>query len=206
MTPTIVFDIGGVLIDFSHDPIRQFLLDHGAAVRSTEEFFEKTQLLDFECGRISCDRFVTSIKNLLDGAVTEGQIIHQWNNIFQPFDEMLELALQLKMEYQVLLLSNTNELHWKFLNRSYGIERYAHSSVLSFRVGTMKPDPRIYRYLLEEHQLQGKEIIFVDDREENVQAAHDLGWHAIQHFSFKKTLQNLIDLNIKIPIRTDPLQ
>ena len=206
MKPVLVFDIGGVLIHFSHDPIRQFLIDNGAPVRSQQEFFEKTRLIDFECGKISCDHFVTSIRSLLGNLLTENEIISQWNGIFRPNDEMLELVMQLKREYRVFLLSNTNELHWKYLNRNYGLERYAHGAVLSFRVGTMKPDPRIYQYLCDEQGINPKDIIFLDDREENVNAAQDLGWTGIHHLSFEKTRQNLLDFDLKIPIRTDPLQ
>jgi len=81
-------------------------------------------------------------------------------------------------------LSNTHEHHWRVLTDADATE-YAWVRRLDYRfashlIGHIKPDARIYRHVEDETGINGGQILFFDDREENVAAARDLGWQATQ--------------------------
>ena len=206
MKPAVVFDIGNVLINVRHDLFHQFLLDNGVAVRSLDEFQRSIRLFDFECGRISSNAFLSGIRVMLGNNVSVDELAHQFNDMFTPADEMLDLLHQIRASHQVFLLSNTNDLHWRHLTKHYALDKAVHGYVVSFQAGVMKPDPRIYRYFMDQQGLRAEDIVFLDDRPENIEAANDLGWNAIHHISVPASRKKMLDFGIQIPIHADPIQ
>jgi FMN phosphatase YigB (HAD superfamily) len=82
------------------------------------------------------------------------------------------------------VLSNTNESHWQYCCRTFGILPDAFDlTVLSFEVHSMKPDSGIYMAAAERAGVEPSRIFFVDDRIENVEAARQLGFDAVQYTS-----------------------
>lgn len=194
MIDAIVFDIGGVLVNFSHEPFRQFLLDHGAPVRSQDEYIKATRLFEYESGKISRHSFLNGLRELTNGNVDNEELISQWSKDFSPNEPMLDLLDQVKGQKQVYILSNTNELHWEFLNKEYNLANRVHGFVVSFQAGVMKPDPKIYRHFTDTFGFRPDALTFIDDREDNAQASRAAGWADIYYQSFERTVRSLADL------------
>ncbi len=76
-------------------------------------------------------------------------------------------------------LSNINPIHWERLIRMPAVSKL-HHQFASHLIGHHKPDEDIYRHLERELNVNGASILFFDDLEENVHAAHKLGWRAVQ--------------------------
>jgi FMN phosphatase YigB (HAD superfamily) len=96
-------------------------------------------------------------------------------------------------------LSNTNEVHIGYLLKKYSrIFEYFEQKVFSFEVGAMKPDPRIYRHTIALSGRQPGSLFFIDDREENVLAARDLGMRAHQFISEKDLVSALIEQGVSV--------
>jgi len=91
--------------------------------------------------------------------------------------------------YRLGILSNTHESHWEFVHDGrFGLIRHAFETVvLSYQVGAMKPDPRIYEVAAEQAGFACNEIFFTDDRSENVAGAQAAGMDAVQ-FTSARTL------------------
>ena len=93
---------------------------------------------------------------------------------------MQELVRKLKSRgYCVYYLSNIPEDVLDFLTER-DLKGLFDGGVASCEVHINKPDPRIYKALLDKYQLKAGESVFIDDRLENVQAAFRLGFAGIQ--------------------------
>jgi putative hydrolase of the HAD superfamily len=104
-----------------------------------------------------------------------------WSDMFDEDQETQRLVARAPVRRRVLL-SNTNEIHWEFLQ-----ERYAHvlapfdDLVVSHEVGLEKPDPAIYHWVASRTGHSPEAHLFIDDIEENVIAAREAGWDGIHH-------------------------
>jgi HAD superfamily hydrolase (TIGR01509 family) len=102
-----------------------------------------------------------------------------WSAVFLP-DLILpdQLLKNLKERYPLILVSNTNESHVTFISRRYTVLEYFHHRILSHEVGSLKPDYGIYRAAIEASGKAPEALFFADDREENIEAARELGIQA----------------------------
>ena len=89
--------------------------------------------------------------------------------------------MKLREKYVVYLLSNTNEIHWKwacenvFPYRGFRVEDYFEKIYLSFEMKMVKPDAEIFETVLADANIDPKETFFIDDSEANCLAAQALG-------------------------------
>lgn len=184
MYKSIIFDIGGVLVDF--DP-KAYLVDRLCNAEMEEKVYDLTfgseewQLLD--AGKLS--RYDGN-QRMLEHARAEGcafevqGVLDDWMHILRPRRRMQELVQKLKAHgYCVYYLSNIPEDVLDLLmNRD--MKGLFDGGVASCEVHINKPDPRIYKALLEKYHLKAQESVFIDDRLDNVQAAFRLGFAGIQ--------------------------
>ena len=184
MYKSIIFDIGGVLVDF--DP-KAYLVDRLCNAEMEEKVYDLTfgseewQLLD--AGKLS--RYDGN-QRMLEHARAEGcafevqGVLDDWMHILRPRLRMLELVRRLKNHgYCVYYLSNIPQDVLELLTER-GVLTQFDGGVASCEVQVNKPDPQIYKALLKKYQLKASECIFIDDRLENVQAAFALGFAGIQ--------------------------
>ena len=100
-------------------------------------------------------------------------------------DELFEVIVELKkMGYQVGLLSNQISSLSEVYRRE-GYYDFFDPLVLSYEVKVSKPHVEIYHILLSEIALESNEILFIDDKEENLETAQKLGIQTI-HYDFNK--------------------
>lgn len=184
MYKSIIFDIGGVLVDF--DP-KAYLVDRLCNAEMEEKVYDLTfgseewQLLD--AGKLS--RYDGN-QRMLEHARAEGcafevqGVLDDWMHILRPRLRMLELVRRLKNHgYCVYYLSNIPQDVLELLTER-GVLTQFDGGVASCEVQVNKPDPQIYKALLKKYQLKASECVFIDDRLENVQAAFALGFAGIQ--------------------------
>ena len=184
MYKSIIFDIGGVLVDF--DP-KAYLVDRLCNAEMEEKVYDLTfgseewKLLD--AGKLS--RYDGN-QRMLERARAEGcafevqGVLDDWMHILRPRRRMQELVRKLKSRgYCVYYLSNIPEDVLDFLTER-DLKGLFDGGVASCEVHINKPDPRIYKALLDKYQLKAGESVFIDDRLENVQAAFRVGFAGIQ--------------------------
>ena len=159
MYKNIVFDFGGVMVDF--DP-KEYLVDPGLITR-----FEANQ------------RMLARAKE--QGRAFEVQgVLDDWMHILRPRRRMQELVQKLKSHgYCVYYLSNIPEDVLDLLMER-DMKGLFDGGVASCEVHINKPDPRIYQALLDKYGLKAKESVFIDDRLDNIQAAFQIGFTGIQ--------------------------
>ena len=125
--------------------------------------------------------FVSSFAMFAAGRAFEVQgVLDDWLHILRPRHRMEELVRRLKSHgYCVYYLSNIPQDVLDLL-RDRGVLDGFDGGVASCEVHINKPDPKIYKALLDKYSLKAEECVFIDDRLENVQAAFALGFAGIQ--------------------------
>jgi HAD superfamily hydrolase (TIGR01509 family) len=101
---------------------------------------------------------------------------------------MFRIASSLKTRVRLLFLSNTNELNARVIDSD--LRGITDKIIYSYRIGLLKPDPRIYRIALKTACTEPQKTLFVDDRLENVEGARKLGIIAHQF----KDAEDLLEL------------
>ena len=203
----IIFDFGEVIINIDPSAVRKRMA--GKGVHNVEELHArllKDNMYDkLETGAISPDEFRTAIKNIVDVPVSDADIDDAWNAMILDIPrERMKFMTRLKSKYNLYLLSNTNAIHWEYYDR-YFQDTYDYPSLstffsrawYSYLMGVRKPDPEIFRMALKDEQLVPSETIFIDDLEENVDAAARLGIIPC-HLPEGKEIMDLFDEDLEL--------
>ncbi len=194
----VVFDLGKVLVHFSYRQLLPLLRRQGALIRDGEDFASQIGLSEYEHGQISTLTFLQRIDALLSAPLGEDRLRKVWCDIFTPNPQMLNLARQLRSQAQIYIISNTGEIHWHYLCERFGLNELCDQAFASCEVGLMKPAAEIYTTAEKCFGFTPEQVVFIDDRLENVAGARACGWQAIQHLSFGQTRDALIDLGFNL--------
>jgi len=181
---TIIFDFGGVILDI--DP--QLTINEFAKLGFTdlekENSDEFTQLIwKFERGIFTPETFREKMKSFLEIEISDQQFDDAWNALLYDIpSERIEIIEQIKANYRILLLSNSNEIHYDLYVRDlqlrFGYREFAdlfHDAYFSFDVHLSKPDIEIYEFIINQNELNPETTLFIDDREDNIEAARKAG-------------------------------
>ena len=197
MIEVVYLDLGKVLIDFDYSlAARKILrisplpLSEIACVLS-----EPNLMFEFETGKLSAIEYYQRISKALEIEVSLDEFQLLWGSMFLPEPLVSEKFLQaLKQRKRLILLSNTNEIHFEYLEKTFPILKQVDERVLSYQVGYMKPGPQIFRVAIDKAGVAPEKIFFADDRIENVEAACSAGIQAIQ---FKSEKQLQLEMNAR---------
>jgi epoxide hydrolase-like predicted phosphatase len=102
--------------------------------------------------------------------------------------ELVAYVASLRPRYKTAILSDAIDGARPWNQERYGFEQLVDVIIYSYEVGLAKPDPRIYRLLCDRLTVSPGEVVFLDDRPENVRGAHELGIQALLH---KSTAQSI---------------
>ena len=184
----VIFDFGNVIAGFDHHIACRRLMPF--TTLSEEEIYE----LIFESGiekrydegKISTEEFYQlvlseiQIKEEKLNLFSFGEI---WSDIFSINSDIEMMLNKINSQVKLLLLSNTNKLHWKHISRFQIMRRFFSESeelILSFRSdGFRKPDERIFLEGIRKSGYSPKEIIYVDDIPDYVEVFKKLGGEGI---------------------------
>jgi putative hydrolase of the HAD superfamily len=183
MVKTVIFDLGKVIIpfDFSRGYRAMEKLCCWKAAEIPERIASTDLVHRFESGQMEPKDFVRQLCQLLDLPLEYNQFRELWSSIFLPDTLIPESLLAgLRERYRLLLLSNTNAIHFEMVLENYPLLRHFHDYVLSYRVKAMKPSPLIYREAIARAQCRPEECFFTDDISAYVEAAKQEGMDAVQ--------------------------
>lgn len=183
MIKTIIFDLGRVIVPFDfHRGYRKIEALTGIPADEVAARVASTDLVvRFESGQIEPRDFVRQFCHQLGIEIGYDDFCEIWSSIFLP--ETLipdELLRGLAARYRLVLLSNTNAIHYSMIQENFPILRHFHAFVLSYETGAMKPSPEIYGKAIEEARCRPEECFFTDDIEAYVQAAKEQGIDAVR--------------------------
>ncbi len=180
MIKAILLDLGGVIVELDFARAYRATAElTGLDVEEVPERIRRAGLAEpYEHGRISSEEFYRRLSAALGLRVSYKRFCEIWGDMFgaEPLLERSFLAA-LRKRYRLLLLSNTNELHFEWLRRRFPLLKEFDDYVLSYEVGSMKPAPEIYLEAVGRAGCETAECFFADDKPENIEAATRLGMH-----------------------------
>jgi FMN phosphatase YigB (HAD superfamily) len=190
-TPKIVvFDLGKVLVDFDYSiAIPRIAARSTLSVAGIKAFFFQSHLLvDYESGHLTRGEFFEQARRVTGFRGTIEEFGEFFADIFTAIPPMIELHAGLhRRGIPTYIFSNTNDLAVEHVRRSFPFFRNFNGYIFSFEVKAMKPDAKIYEALEKLTGRRGAEILYLDDRPENVAGGAVRGWRTILHETPEKT-------------------
>jgi epoxide hydrolase-like predicted phosphatase len=198
----IIFDLGGVLLNINYQLTEQAFIKLG--ISDFPALYSQAQQSDlfdkFETGRVSQAEFLAVLQQLAGIPLTDAQIIDAWNAMLLDLPlRRLQLLQQLRAYHDLILLSNTNEIHETAFNkivteaRGMSLAAFFDKVYLSHRVGMRKPDTEIFQRILEENGFKPEHTLFIDDSIQHIEGAKSLGIQTI-HMEPGMTIEDNIFL------------
>ena len=175
---TFLFDIGRVLLDFDFESALAKLLPADcpdAAARMARLLDRKDE---FETGAIPPDDYVAWALDVLGSDASPETFCKTWQRIFTPNRPMWDHVDALAAAgHRLILFSNTNGIHCPWIFHEFdGFDRF-HHAVLSYEIGSVKPDPTFYRHAIATHRLDPAETLYIDDLPANIATGQQFGFH-----------------------------
>jgi putative hydrolase of the HAD superfamily len=193
----IILDFGGVIIDVNYQRAADSFRILGA--NGFEKLYSKKEQAgffdDFEKGIIRDEQFRDEVRKYMPSTVSDEQIDNAWNSMVDSIPQArMDYLIQLKNDYRLFLLSNTNNIHAHDftlkLDRQYGPDclfKVFERRYLSFQIGMRKPDAEIFLHVMGENKLEYSETVFIDDSMQHVEGARHAGLTAV-HLDLDKTV------------------
>ncbi|MHC4082151.1 MAG: HAD-IA family hydrolase [Planctomycetota bacterium] len=178
----VCFDIGGVVVRICRT-WTEGCAAAGIAPRNLALWEEigparKALIHKYQTGRIDGATFADRISALVSGIYSPAEIMgvhHAW--LLDEYDGVGDLVERLHgTGLETAALSNTSHEHWCRMGEYPAVMRIRHH-LPSHRLGLQKPDPKIYNRLEQQLGYAGGQIIFFDDKVENIEGARTAGWH-----------------------------
>jgi putative hydrolase of the HAD superfamily len=190
----ILFDLGKVLVNFNFETGIRAL--HACCPITREQFeqvlWNKQWIRRYERGEISTKDFHDYLCESASLKMALPDFRATWSSVFLPGLMVSEELLgALKRRYPLILISNTNEAHADFIRSKYRVFEYFDHLIFSYKVGSLKPDTKIFEHAIAAARRPAQQLFYTDDREENVSAARGLGIHAHQFVSEEKLVEAL---------------
>ena len=157
---------------------------------------------DIEEGKISAEQFRAKLSELIGKEVTYEECKFAWLGYRQDVPlRNLDILRKLKVQgYKLILLSNTNPfmMSWglsgEFDGNGNSLESYFDSLYLSYKLGVMKPNKKIFQYIIDNEKIQPSESLFIDDGERNINAARLLGFKTLCPINGEDWTKELIEI------------
>jgi len=184
MIRTILFDLGGVIINIDRDCSVEAFQKLGLKDASSylDCYKQKGFFLELEDGRIDAKGFCSELSRLCEKTITCEQASQAWLSIIKDVPvERLSFLESLRKHYRICLLSNTNPfiMDWAANPDFYGtgrsLETYFDHLFLSYKMRCVKPDAELFIKVLDILDEHPGEILFIDDGKANIEAGKQLG-------------------------------
>lgn len=198
---TLFLDIGGVLLTDGWD--------HHARKRAATTFklgwadMEARHQLNFatyEEGKLTLEEYLSRTVFYEERPFTRDQFREFMFAQSQPYPEMIELVVQLKLKYGLKIAAVSNEA--RELN-AYRIRKFKLDGLVDFFISSCfvhlrKPDTDIFRLALDISQTPVEQVIFIDNTLMFVQIAEDLGIRSIHHTDYNATCARLVSFGLQM--------
>ena len=190
----IAFDLGNVLVAVDHLRFcRRLAPLAGMSPEAVYAAVFQTGLEPgYDTGRLSSREFHRLLEAHFRLDLPYSVFREIWTEIFAPLDDMEEVAAHLARRYPLYMLSNTNPLHFRYIEAHFsGLLRHFRAFILSYREGSRKPEAGIFQALIRQVGLPPPQILFIDDKMDFVVAARSHGlvaWPFVSPLDFKEKL------------------
>lgn len=195
----VVFDLGKVLVDFDYSiAARKIAARSRKSLAEIQVLIEQSRfVIDYEIGRVTRLEFYERVRAATGFGGTLEEFSGFFADIFTEIPPMIELQAEVrKRGIPTYIFSNTNDLAIEHVRRNFPFFANFDGYIYSYEVGTMKPHPGIYEALEKLAGRRGADVVYLDDRPENVAGGATRGWRAILHETPEKTREAMEKLKL----------
>ncbi len=197
--PVFIFDLGKVLVDFDYSiAARKVAARSSKAPQDLHAFLGSSPLLvDYESGRLTRQNFYEGVRDAIGYQGDLAEFGSYFADIFAEMSGTIALHAELRRRgFKTFIFSNTNDLAIEHIRRNFPFFANFDGYIFSYEIGAMKPHAKIYEAMEMMCGRRGADLIYLDDRAENIAAGAARGWRTILHESPEKTRAVLADLGI----------
>jgi putative hydrolase of the HAD superfamily len=190
VSTVVAFDLGKVLVDFDyHIAVSRIAARSTLPPDGIKTFLGQSHaIIDYESGRLTREEFYEQARQAIGFRGTIEEFGGFFADIFTEIPPMIELHAGLhRRGVPTCIFSNTNDLAVEHIRRNFPFFRDFDGYIFSYEVGAMKPDAKIYEALEKLVRRRGADIVYLDDRPENVAGGAARGWRTILHETPEKT-------------------
>jgi glucose-1-phosphatase len=200
----IYFDMGNVLLFFDRArQVRQVVEVSGAPEEKVREVLigEHGIMWRYEAGELNDDQYYEGFCNATDTRPGKEKFLYADGDIFEMNPAILPIVAHLEdARIPMGILSNTSNAHWNVVidGRFSAIMLQAFKTiVLSFKVGSCKPDKKIFDYAIQQSGVGPEKIFYIDDTLGHVEAAKRLGIDAVQFTTTDALIKDLLKRGVR---------
>lgn len=205
---TIIFDIGGVLLDIHPEKTFEYWSSiSGLSLNKLQKSIPWGLHSQYETGKLDDHQFYCAINNFLPekNKISAEDFWFGWELLLGDESPVVNLLESCYKTIPIWLLSNTNPRHIRFLQSSteYRFHQFIKGAIYSYEVGYRKPNKDIYTLTLDKIGKSGHEVLFIDDNAANVTSAKMTEMNAVIYEGMDKLIESLE--KFKIPIKNSIL-
>jgi FMN phosphatase YigB (HAD superfamily) len=189
-SPIVAFDLGKVLVDFDYSiAARKIAARSAAPPDGVNRFIGESDItVKYELGLVTRREFFEQARQAIGFHGTFEEFGEFFADIFTEIPPMIELHAALRRRgVPTYIFSNTNDLAIEHIRRNFPFFKNFDGYIFSCEIGAMKPDAKIYEALEKLAGRRGADILYLDDRPENVAGGAARGWRAILHETPEKS-------------------
>lgn len=195
MVKHIVFDIGQVLVnvtfhEFLFKLVAEFRIDPSALTDDVNNGAHT----DFMMGKINGDEFYRTTCEHFNHFLSIEEFKRLWLNMLG--GQIKETALIVEELYKnrqhLSILSNIDEWHFEHCEQILPVLNRFEKKFLSYKMGLKKPDPEIFRKVALDLKVDAAECLLIDDKIENIESAHKVGFDVIHFVDGEQLRRDLI--------------
>jgi glucose-1-phosphatase len=202
MIKTLLFDFGNVLAFFDHQRAVRQLLPHTdlTAEELIRLIYYNNLEYRYECGEVSTEEVFRVGQEVGRLRCTLDQFVTAFCDIFWPNPPMGDLIPRLKSAgYRLVVASNTNPAHYTHYREQFrDILVHFDAIAVSHEAGVRKPHPQFFEHAHRMAHCAKGECLFVDDLADNVAAAREFGWNAVQYTRFDELVPELRRMAVRV--------
>jgi FMN phosphatase YigB (HAD superfamily) len=198
----VVFDLGKVLLDFDYRiAARRIAARSRCDWPTVQGYLDHSPLLySYETGLMTRQQFYEAACKEVGFAGTLAEFGSFFTDIFWPIEPMVALHAELRRNgFPTYIFSNTNDLAMETIDRNFAFMKDFDAHILSYEVRAMKPAAKIYEVLEARSGHRGAEVLYLDDRQENVDAGAARGWQVILQTTPEKSRAVMAELGLGNP-------
>jgi HAD superfamily hydrolase (TIGR01509 family) len=181
---SIIFDLGKVLLDFDYSlAVRRIQKHCRISFSELQTLINQSPLLHrYETNLISTGQFFAEVQKASGFGGSIDQFREMFADIFTEIEPMVRLHARLRAEgLPTYVFSNTNEIAVGHIRKRFPFFKQFDGYVLSYEHNATKPDPALYQVVERVTGKRGAELLYIDDRPENIAAGQERGWQTILH-------------------------
>lgn len=198
MIQAVIFDLGGVVFTNGTKNFSEYLgKKYQVDVEKAKALLDKSDIGNaYRTGKITREAFWDAVKRELVLHEQIDVLEQKWIDVYVLIEETKAIIDNLSQKYSVYYLSDNVKERVEAIDKKYGFKKWFTDGISSHEVGVRKPSSEIYQIALKKTGINPDDVLFIDDKENNLTPAKKLGMQTLLFESPEKLATDLKKLSL----------